>query len=352
MNRPKVLVILGPTATGKSALAVKLAKKFSALGGPQPKADESWVQASGWNGAEIISADSRQVYKGLDIGTGKITKKEMEGIPHHLLDVVSPKKTFTVVQYQKLAKRALGKILKKKKLPIIVGGTGLYIDALIYDLKFPKVKPQKELRKKLEKLSTQELLKRLKKLDPERAKNIDSKNRRRLIRALEIILTTGKPIPSLISAKGGQARLPASGGNSRITNFDVLKIGLNFPKEELQKKIRKRLETRLKSRLMLEVKKLKKQLGAEKLDNFGLEYRYVNKYLDGSLTYEEMKKKLLTEIWHYAKRQMTWFSARGESPPKADGPREHASGGKRDKEIHWVRNPREAERLVRDFLEN
>lgn len=304
MKLPKVVIILGPTTTGKSALAVLLAKKFSALGGP----------ASGWNGAEVISADSRQVYKGLDIGTGKITKKEMADVPHHLLDVVSPKNTFTVVQYQKLAKKAIKQILKKKGLPIICGGTGLYIDALIYGLRFPKVKPQKGLRKKLEKLTTQELFKKLKKLDLERAKNIDSKNRRRLIRALEIVLTTEKPIPKV----------------ERSSKYEVLKIGLNLPKEKLQKKIKIRLESRLKQGLIKEVKKLKKELGRERLDNFGLEYRYVSKYLDGLLTHEEMKKKLLTEIWRYAKRQMTWF--------------------KRDKEIKWIKNYKEAEKLVVSFL--
>ncbi|MBI2592652.1 MAG: tRNA (adenosine(37)-N6)-dimethylallyltransferase MiaA [Candidatus Colwellbacteria bacterium] len=339
MDLPKVLVILGPTTSGKSALAVKLALRLPRFHSGQVGSGQAKKKYK-INGAEIISADSRQVYKGLDIGTGKITKKEMRGVSHHMLDVASPKKTFTVVQYQKLAKQAMDKILKKKKLPIIVGGTGLYIDALIYDTKFPRVKPQKGLRKKLEKLTTDELVKKLKKLDPKRAKNIDKYNRRRLIRALEIVLATGKPIPSLISAGGGQARLPAYGGNRRITKFDILKIGLNLPKEELQKKIKKRLEDRLKKGLVAEVRKLKKQLGGEKLDNFGLEYRYVNKYLDRQLTYDQMTEKLLTEIWRYAKRQMTWFSAKGGS----------ASGGKRDKEINWIKNRKEAEKLVKGFL--
>ncbi len=317
MNLPKVLVILGSTASGKSSLAVKLTKRF---------------------GGEIISADSRQVYKGLDIGTGKITKKEMDGVCHYLLDVANPKTTFTVAKYQKLANLAIKKILRKKKLPIICGGTGLYIDSLIYDLKFPKVKPQKGLREKLEKLSTEKLFNKLKRLDPERAKNIDSHNPRRLIRALEIALTTGKPIPSLISAyvktSADKRAVPSEaisvGGNKRITNFDVLKIGLNPPKETLRLKIKKRLKVRLKNGLVIEVKKLKKQLGGEKLDNFGLEYRYVNQYLDGVMTYEEMKAKLLTEIWRYAKRQMTWF--------------------KRDKEIKWIKNQKEVENLVKNFL--
>ncbi|MEK7634419.1 MAG: tRNA (adenosine(37)-N6)-dimethylallyltransferase MiaA, partial [Patescibacteria group bacterium] len=161
----KIIVILGPTSSGKSKLAIKIAKKYD---------------------GEIISADSRQVYKKLNIGSGKITKKEMEGIPHYLLDVTSPKRTFTVNQYQKLAKKALKKIIKKGKLPIICGGTGLYIDTLIYDYQLPQVPPQPKLRKQLEKKSTEELFGQLQKLDSRRAQNIDKHNRRRLIRALEI----------------------------------------------------------------------------------------------------------------------------------------------------------------------
>ena len=178
--RPKIIVVLGQTASGKSEFAVKLAKKFN------PPV-----------GGEIISADSRQVYKGLDIGSGKIIKKEMKGVPHHLLDITSPKRTFTVYQYQKLAKKALKDIIKRGKIPIICGGTGLYIDSIIYGIKFPEVPPNPKLRKKLEKRTTEELFKQLQKLDPRRAQNIDKYNRRRLIRALEIIITTSKPVPTL-----------------------------------------------------------------------------------------------------------------------------------------------------------
>jgi tRNA dimethylallyltransferase len=162
---PKILVILGQTAVGKSNLAVRLAKKFN---------------------GEIISADSRQVYKGLDIGTGKITKKEMGDVPHFLLDVVSPKRKFSVSQYKKLADKAIKHILGKHKTPIIVGGTGFYIQAIVDNLVLPEVKPDLKLRKKLEKKSTEELVKILKKLDSERAREIDTKNPRRLIRAIEI----------------------------------------------------------------------------------------------------------------------------------------------------------------------
>jgi len=169
--KQKVLIILGPTASGKSDLAVQLAKKFK---------------------GEVISADSRQVYKGLDIGTGKITKKEMRGVPHHLLDVANPKKYFSVSDYKKLALLSLRYIETKKKLPIICGGTGFYIDALIGKINLPEVPPNKALRKKLEKLSAEKLYKMLLKKDSRRAKEIDPRNKVRVIRALEIVETLGK----------------------------------------------------------------------------------------------------------------------------------------------------------------
>ena len=171
----KIIVILGPTASGKSALAVKIAKKIN---------------------GEIISADSRQVYKGLDIGSGKITKKEMGGISHYCLDIVSRKKIFTVVDFKKCADKAIEEIFAKNKTPIIVGGTGLYIQAIVDNIVLPKVKPDWKLRKELEKKTTEEMFAMLKKLDPKRAKNIDAKNPRRLIRAIKISKTLIK-IPNL-----------------------------------------------------------------------------------------------------------------------------------------------------------
>jgi len=327
---PKIIVVVGPTASGKSELAVKIAKKFT------PHLLK--IKGVGVNGFEIISADSRQIYKGLDIGSGKITKKEMQGIPHHLLDVASPKRVFTVAQYQKLAKKALKNILKRGKIPIICGGTGFYINALIYDYQFPQVPPQPKLRKQLEKKSTEELFVQLQKLDPERAKNIDKHNRRRLIRALEIILTTKKPIPPLTSPWGSNI-------------YEVLKIGIKKSPKELKKLIKKRLLKRLKMGMIDEVKKLHYQQGLswKRLDDLGLEYRYVARYLrqraqvnaDPTRTDAEKKKilkkleqemveTLNKEIYRYAKRQMTWF--------------------KKDKEIHWIKNYKEAEKLAKEFL--
>jgi len=284
MKKLKIIVILGPTSSGKSDLAVKVARKFN---------------------GEIISADSRQVYKNMNIGSGKITKKEMLGIPHHLLDVANPKKTFTVSQYQKLAKKALLKIVEKSKLPIICGGTGLYIDALIYDYKFPKVPPNQKLRQKLEKLKTEKLFQKLKKLDPRRAKNIDRHNRRRLIRALEIILTTGKPVPPLIGTNQHQS-----------TTAAVLKIGIKKSPEELKNRIKKRLMKRLKAGMIAEVRKLHESgLSWEKLDSFGLEYRFISRYLRNIISRQKMIELILKESYKYSKRQMTWF--------------------KKDKNIYW-----------------
>ena len=271
-RRPKIIVILGPNASGKTALAIAIAKKFN---------------------GEIISADSRQVYRGMDIGTGKVTKREMRGIPHHLLDVASPKKTFTVARYQVLGRRAIKKILKKGKLPIIVGGTGFYIDALLYDYALPAIKPDPALRRKLEKESAEALFKKLRRLDPRRAKRIDRHNKRRLVRALEIIIGTGKPVPVLRRKK---------------PSFDVLKLGIKLPQEILKARIRKRLRMRLKKGMVEEVKRLRRGgVSLKRLDNFGLEYRYISRYLQGLLTKKEMIDLIEKESWRYAKRQMTWF---------------------------------------------
>ncbi len=270
-GKQKIIVVLGPTASGKSDLAVKIAKK--------------------WNG-EIISADSRQVYKGLDIGSGKITKKEMRGIPHHLLSVVSPRKTFSAAEYQKMAVKALNKIMAKKKLPIICGGTGFYIDSLVYDMRFPEVPPQPEIRKLLEKKSVEELWRQLEILDPERAKSIDKYNRHRLIRSLEIVISTKAPIPKL----------------EKESPYDVLKIGIKISDKTRQKLVGNRLEKRLKQGMIKEVENLhKKGLIWKRLDELGLEYRYTSRYLQGIIGYDEMKKEIYKETLRYIKRQMTWF---------------------------------------------
>jgi len=293
----KIIVVLGPTASGKSDLAVKLARKFN---------------------GEIISADSRQVYRGMDIGTGKITKKEMQSIPHYLLDIVSPKKRFDVVQYRNLAIKTIDKIFRKGKVPILCGGTGFYIQAVIDGIIIPEVKPDWQLRKKLEQLTTDQLLNRLKKLDPSRTKTIDKKNRRRLIRALEIIIKTKRSVPVL-----KKNPLP----------YPVFMLGIKKEKTELKKLIKKRLLKRLKEGMIEEVKKLHKSgVSWKRLEEFGLEYRFVAQYLQKKLAYNEMINLIQKEIEHYTKRQMTWF--------------------KRDERIKWIKNYKQAEKLVKNFLGN
>lgn len=292
INQPKIIVIVGPTASGKSDLAIKLARKYN---------------------GEIISADSRQAYRGLDIGTGKVSKKEQRLVRHHLINVVNPKKIFTVAQFKQLAQRAIKDILKKKKLPIIVGGTGQYIDTLIYNFALPEVPPNYKLRAKLDKQTTEQLFALLQKLDPERSHNIDRHNPHRLIRAIEIVTATGKPIGPII----------------KQSPYEVLWLGLN-PKN-LEKKISSRLSRRFKQGMIAEVKKLHTNgISWQRLHDLGLEYRWIGQYLQNKVSKEELRTGLERAINQYSKRQMTWF--------------------KHNKEIYWIKNDNEAMRLGRVFL--
>ncbi len=282
MDSRKIIVIAGPTTSGKSDVAVKLAL---------------WIiknkKKLGVSGAEIISADSRQVYKGLDIGSGKITKKEMHGIKHRMLDVSSPKRTFTAYDYEALAGRALKDMLKRKTVPIICGGTGFYIDSLIYSSFIPNVPPQKKLREELEKLGTEELFLRLEKIDRKRAGNIDVKNRRRLIRAIEVAETLGKPVPEI----------------KKTPLYETLMVGIKLDSKKLKSKIHKRLIKRIKAGMIEEVRDLhyKDEVSWKRLEEMGLEYRWTSRYIRGKISLAEMKAGLEKDIIHYAKRQMTWF---------------------------------------------
>lgn len=267
----KIIAVVGPTASGKSALAVEVARLV---------------------GGEIVSADSRQVYTGLDIGTGKVTKREMRGIPHHLLDVASPKRTMSVVQYERLATHAIRDILKRGKVPVICGGTGLYVDAVLTDASFPAVPPNATLRKNLEKFSVAELFEKLQKLDPIRAETIDGKNPRRLIRAIEIATALGS-VPTRASAK---------------PRYDVLVIGLTLPREELLERIRTRLLARMRRGMVAEARHLRAEgLSWKRMESLGLEYRFLAQFLQGKITKEEMFSLLEIAIRQYAKRQMVWF---------------------------------------------
>ena len=294
MPRQKLIVILGSTASGKTDLSIKLAKKFN---------------------GEIISADSRQVYKGMDIGTGKITKKEMKRIPHYLLDVVLPSRKFSVAQYQKLALKNINKILKKNKIPFLVGGSPFYIYSVLESWTFPKLSPDWNLRKKLEKKSCEELFEILKKTDIKRSKDIDKKNKRRLVRAIEIAKKLGK-VPLL----------------KKEIKFDSLIIGIKKPKQEIKELIEKRLYKRLKQGMIEEVRRLRKQgVSWKRLESFGLEYKWIALYLQKKIDHIGMISLLQKDTEHFAKRQMTWF--------------------KKDKNIKWIENYEKAKNLLRDFLE-
>ena len=278
----KLIVIVGPTATGKSELAVRLAKKF--------------------NGS-VVSADSRQVYAGMNIGSGKITKKEMHGIPHYLIDVASPRVQFSVARYQKLANTAIDDIRRNGRMPIICGGTGLYIQSIVDGDAIPEVKPDWELRKKLEEKTPSQLFSMLKTLDPRRAKTIEKSNPRRLIRAIEIIKKTGHAVPEF---------------KKEILPYPVLMIGLKFSRDQISKRISKRLAKRLKSGMIAEIDRLRKSLSWKRLESFGLEYRFAALYVQKKISKAEMIERIQKESEHYAKRQMTWFG--------------------RDRRIKWVGN--------------
>ncbi len=303
----KIIVILGPTASGKSKLAIKLAHWLS---------QERIKKKFKIEGAEIICADSRQVYKGLDIGTDKVSQKEREKIPHYLLDVASPKRKFTVFQYRKLALKILEKIFKKNKIPIFCGGTYFYIKAVIDGISLPEVPPNWKLRKELEKKDTKELFEMLKKLDPQRAKTIEKENKRRLIRAIEIVKKLGRVPPQR------ENPLP----------YPVLFIARDVEKNELKKRIEKRFLKWLKKGLIKEVKKLKESsLSFKRIEEFGLHYKIISQYLQKKITKKEMIEKSIKSIQDYAKEQLKWL--------------------KKERRLHWIKNDKTAKKLVKDFLE-
>lgn len=298
--KPKIIVILGATSTGKSDIAVNLAKYTLK------------------NKAEIISADSRQVYKGLDLGTGKITKKEMRGVPHHLLDVANPKKVFTVTDFKTIADKKIKEILARGNTPIICGGTGFYIDAVTNNIIFPEVPPNKKLRKELEQKSPNQLLNILEKLDKSRAQDIKIKNEQnnkvRIVRAIEIAKTLGK-VPKY---------------TKQNQKYEFIKIGLQLDKKDLREKIKTRLFARIKKGMLAEAKNLHKNgLTFKRMNELGLEYRYMAMFLKEKINKNTMIDELTNKINQYAKRQKTWF--------------------KRDNEIKWF-NPQNYQEIEKFIL--
>ncbi|MBI4093137.1 MAG: tRNA (adenosine(37)-N6)-dimethylallyltransferase MiaA [Candidatus Kerfeldbacteria bacterium] len=291
MKKRRIIIILGPTASGKSALGVKLAKKFHGV---------------------VLSADSRQVYKGLDVGTAKITKREMRGVPHFLIDITSPKRTFTVAQFQRAAQRVLKRIPTTTPV-FVVGGSAFYIEAILNPRPFPKVKPNPKLRRQLEQRTAAQLFSQLRQGDPRRAAAIDQRNKRRLIRALEIVQALGH-VP---------ARLAAS-------PFRALKLGITMPRHQLYKKIDSRIIQRLPG-MLKEVKKLKSAgLPWKRLESFGLEYRWLARVRQNKVPPDEAIAKLQSDSHAFVRRQLTWW--------------------RRDRTIRWIRNQRSAEALVHKFL--
>ena len=278
-EKHKVIVICGPTASGKTALSIELAKKIN---------------------GEIVSADSMQIYKDMDIGTAKPTKQEMGEIKHYLLDFVSPEDRYSVAQYKQDAKKAIKEIINKGKTPIIVGGTGLYVDSLIYEIEYNDIKLDEEYRKKLEKIAEEqgleELYKKAVEIDPEAMKKISQNDKKRIMRVLEIYRSTGK-------TKTEQEKE----SRKNPVEYDYRVFAINWDREILYQRINKRVDIMVEQGLIEEVKEI-----LNKYDKFptamqGLGYKEVADYLNGIYTKEEMIEKIKLETRRYAKRQLTWF---------------------------------------------
>ncbi len=272
----KIIVILGPTSSGKSSLAIEIAKK--------------------WNG-EIISADSRQVYRGMDIGTGKVTRKEQAQVRHWLLDVADPNDDYNISHFVRDAHIAFEDIVSRNKLPILCGGTGFWIQALIENYKLPNVSPDPALREALAVKTKEELFEMLNQLNPEHAQTIDQNNPRRLIRAIEIAQNQNKESDTTPEIPPSPFLAPHS-----------LLIALCPPKEILDARIQVRLEARFNQGMIAEVEQLhNKNISWERLDAFGLEYRWISRFLRNTISLSEMKERLFFDSIHYAKRQITWI---------------------------------------------
>ena len=279
MNKQKVIVICGPTASGKTKLSIELAKKI---------------------GGEIVSADSMQLYKDMNIGTAKPTFEEMQGIRHFTLDFVSPDKRYSVADFKKDSKNAIKEILKEGKIPIVVGGTGLYIDSLIYEIEYSDIKIDEEYRKKLEDIIKTEGLESLYKqaleIDPKAMKIISPNDKKRIMRVLEIYHETGK-------TKTEQEVL----SRSKEVEYDYKVFAINMDREVLYDRINKRVDIMIEKGLIEEVEKLINKYEEFPTAMQGLGYKEVVKYLENEYTKEEMIEKIKQESRRYAKRQLTWF---------------------------------------------
>ena len=283
--KPIVYVIGGPTASGKSKLAVELAKKVN---------------------GEIISADSMQIYKEMNIGTAKVNKEEMQGVQHYLVDFVSPDERYSVSNFKKDAEKAIEEILAKVKTPIVVGGTGLYIDSLIYGIEFQDEEVDLEYREKLNKIADEKglesLYKKAQEIDPEAMKKISINDRKRIIRVLEIYHKTGKTK----TEQELQSR-------KNEVKYEYKVFAITMDREKLYERIEKRVDSMIEQGLIEEVKQILNKYHTFPTAMQGLGYKEVVEYLEGSCTKEEMIEKIKKETRHYAKRQLTWFRKNKET---------------------------------------
>lgn len=268
----KLLVITGPTAVGKTELSIKLAQKL---------------------GGEIVSADSRQVYSEMDIGTAKPTSSQRKKVPHHLLDVVRPDEPFSLADYQSQSYLAIDEVLAKGKKPFLIGGTGLYIQAVVDGLKIPKVPPNENLRLELESLNAADLVARLSRIDPDSVRAIPPTNKRRLIRAIEVTELSGQPFSVL--------------GRIYRRRYDTLQIGLTAPRAELYRRADSRVDQWIKNGWLDEVRSLRLKYPEHLPALSSLGYRQMGMYLDGKITLAEAVQRTKFDIHGFIRRQVTWF---------------------------------------------
>ncbi len=285
MEKQKVIVICGPTASGKTALSVELAKKIN---------------------GEIISADSMQIYKDMNIGTAKPTIREMQGIKHYLIDFVLPNQRFSVAEFKQKAKIAIKEILEKGKTPIVVGGTGMYVDSLIYEIEYPKINFDEQYRKRLEKeveeKGLEQLYKRACEIDEEAMKKISPNDQKRILRVLEIYQATGKTKT--------QQEIES---RKKEVEFDYHVYAINWERSALYDRINKRVDIMIEDGLIQEVEEILKKYKEFPTAMQGLGYKEVVEYLDGTISKEEMIEKIKQETRRYAKRQITWFRKNKET---------------------------------------
>ncbi len=280
MTKNKLIILAGPTASGKTSVSIDLAKRL---------------------GGEIISADSMQVYKYMDVGTAKISVEEMQGVKHHLIDVLDPKEDFNIVKFQNMVKCSIEEIVKNGHIPILVGGTGFYIQSIIYDIDFNTEDDNSSVRKKLEEeydtLGADFMYEKLKKIDSVSAETIHKNNKKRIIRAIEFFLINNAPISSHNEVQ-----------RKKNSPYDYRFFVLNPPRDILYERINKRVDIMVENGLVDEVKKLREMgLSMENISMQGIGYKEIIEYLNGEVSLESAIENIKQNTRHMAKRQVTWF---------------------------------------------